>query len=221
MLTSTQIRWGTAVGALVVGGVLAAYAVKTLRAAPIGGTFSFCFPATNMHANAVAFENSFVSDYLTPSKPFPIFTFMVRAHAEPESHDDALLLGRRGAFTFTDPTHLINQVTQSDLCPHANGVICSSATFDFDLNGQTSTVIVDFPKSIPVTVTHPDGVKFDFGSGIPVHFPGAGATGLPLVRKDMWFRSVSISDTSLEEILFDPGPTPTDKLEIHVRMALN
>jgi hypothetical protein len=181
----------------------------------IGGNFGFCFPAPQMNARAQSFRSAFVNGYLTPRAPYPVFAAMYQAGISPISHTDELTLGRRGPFSFTNGSTLLNDATSTGICN--SSAVCDTAAFLVTLGGSTSTINVDFASRIQVTVSAQPALKFDFGGGIPIHIPNTSGSGLPILRKDMFYRSISISGTTMEQIISSPDSPP---LQITVDLAL-
>ena len=183
-----------------------------LRAQPISGNFTFCFPASQMAPRAKAFRDGFVRGYLTPQNPYPVFTAMYQARIAPISSGDEQQLGKRGPFLFASPSTMFNDGSAAGIC--APGPVCNSASFSVQLGGSTSIVKVDFAPRIDVTVSEGSALTFDFGAGIPLHIQNPGSSGLPLLRPDMFYRKVSIADTYMDEVVSNPGTGNGDALQI-------
>jgi hypothetical protein len=216
--TVTRTHWILlAAGLMGLGGV-GKLAFNRL-AAPNGGTFTFCFPANQMSANAVAFRRDFVDAYLKPQAPYPIFTAMYHANIAPESKDDEMRLGRRGPFIFMGPSQVVNSAPPS-ACDPAASPLCTKPIFPFELGGKMSRVQVDLLPTVQVSVSDGTALVFDFGEGIPIHFLDPAGTGLPGLRKDMTFRKISISDRFLEDVLFNPGSSGGTALTLIIRLDL-
>lgn len=190
-----------------------------ISAAPaIGGNFSFCYAAPQMAPRAIAFRQSFVKNYYTPENPYPVFTAMYQSQMAPSSHQDEISLGNRGPFVFSGPNLLVNDASKSGNC--LPGSICSSAVFPVTLAGSTYSAKVDFAPLIQVKVNNGSALTFDFGPGIPFHVQNPGSSGIPLMRPDMFFNSVSVSDTAIDEVVSNPGTGQGDALSITVHLDL-
>ena len=183
-----------------------------------GGNFLLCFPAAQMKERAFDFRKNFVESYYTPQANFPLFALMYRARIFPIDGNDGLTLGKRGDFSFRDPSTLVNVAPVSTTCQ--SDEICDTADFPILLGGKSSTVKVNFAREIDVkvaSIANDNTLSFDFGNGLPFHVDG-GTTGIPFIRPDMVLKNVSISDKGLDETLYSSGSDSSEQLTVIIHL---
>ncbi len=202
--------------ALAIGGGMYAFrnrAIHTTATPKIGGDYTFCFNSSQMKTRSVAFRKLFEDTYLTGAKPYPIFSLMTQAAIEPLSHDDQVKLGSRGPFVFAAPNTMVNNVPGSSQC--MSSIVCSTAQFPILLEGGQYIVQADFAPAIQAQVTDTNRLQFDFAQGVPIHM-GSFIPVIPILRKDMFFNTVSISDSVMEEVISAPATSGDGALKITV-----
>jgi hypothetical protein len=167
--------------------------------------------ADSMRHRVADFRSKFVSDYLRPEKPFPVFGLMAQANALPNDVAVAKKLGARGAMQIANG-HMRNSA------PSGSGSIV--AIFDVDLSGAKFPIKVIVPESLDVSVSD-DGTRllFAFNTqvlieltnqpvvGVPIHLPGA-----------MLLKSISLSDDAFQYELVDRAdPSRTVAIRLNLK----
>jgi hypothetical protein len=147
-----------------------------------------------------------------------MFEAMTQAKMEPTSLDDEKKIGARGPFVFSSSTVLTNDASRLGIC--APGPICDSGDFPVSLAGSNYTVRADLPPIINVQVTDGTALVFDFGAGIPFHVANPGSTPVPVLRENMNFKSISLSDSMLQEVVASPATANDGALTVTINLDL-